>query len=172
MIFEIPRVKQKAKIHRLSLIIGSAIPDIIDKSMMFLRLSSGRAYFHSLLFVILSFFVLFALTKGNKPISFSFLLGVVSHLLLDLPDIPLFYPFIAYDMDYTHDPFPAWINTLLTNLIVQITEITGALMIVYIIYKNELYSMEAIVHYLTLPSKDGSQFIELENKSHITIVED
>ena len=68
------------------------------------------------------------------------------HLILDLPNIPLFYPFIAYDFSYQGDP--NWFLTLMTNPIVQITEIIGASIILMIIIMNKLYSRLAIKEFL------------------------
>ena len=71
-------------------------PDIIDKAILFSGIGSGRHYFHSLLFVFLTFCILYLFTKGNKEVSVPFLIGMLFHILLDLPDVPIFYPFIKY----------------------------------------------------------------------------
>ena len=123
LIFEISQIKKRYRVNRFALIIGSMFPDLIDKSMLFLSLGSGRGISHTLLFVSFAFGFLFLITKGNKAIPFPFLIGEIFHLILDLPDIPLFYPFIPYDLTMVHDPIPLWINTLLTEPKVYITEI-------------------------------------------------
>lgn len=127
-------------------------PDIVDKTLLFLKVSNGRSYFHSLLFVFLSFLVLFLLSKGNKEISLSFLIGMLFHLLLDLPDVPIFYPFISYDFAYIDDPIPHWTMTLLTNPIVQLTEIIGLGILIFITAKYRLYKIDEIFKYLKTTS--------------------
>lgn len=127
-------------------------PDIVDKTLLLLKLSNGRSYFHSLLFVFLSFLVLFLLLKGNKEVSLSFLIGMLFHLVLDLPHIPIFYPFISYDFAYTDDPIPHWITTLLTSPIVQLTEIIGLGILFFITAKYRLYKIDEIFKYLKTTS--------------------
>ena len=146
-------------------------PDIIDKAILFLGLGSGRYYFHSLLFVFLSFFILFLITKGNKEVSFPFLIGMLFHLLLDLPSIPLFYPFIEYEFVTVDDPIPLWITTLLTNPIVQATEIIGGFCLIFIIFHNKLYKSEDFIKYLKT-SPLFPPLLKTEAKQEIQIVED
>lgn len=175
IIFEIPKLKKNYRLNRSALIIGSIFPDIIDKTILFLGLGSGRYYFHSLLFVFLSFSVLFLITKGinkgNKEVSFAFLIGMLFHLLLDMPGIPLFYPFVQYDIVIVDDPFPHWLNTLLTDPIVQATEIIGAAFLIFIIFNNRLYKSEELIKYLKT-SPLIPTYLKTEAKQEIQIVED
>lgn len=146
-------------------------PDIIDKAILFSGLGSGRYFFHSLLFVFLCFLILFIVTKGNKEVSLPFLIGMLFHLLLDLPGIPLFYPFIEYEFVTVDDPIPLWVNTLLTDPLVQITEIIGGVCLIFIIFHNKLYKSEDFIKYL----KTSPQFPPLfrtELKKEVQIVED
>ena len=146
-------------------------PDIIDKAILFSGLGSGRHYFHSLLFVFLSFCILFLITKGNKEVSVPFLIGMLFHLLLDLPGIPIFYPFIEYEVVVVDDPIPQWINTLLTDPIVQATEIIGATFLVFIFFNKKLYKSEELIKYLKTSSKIPP-YIKTGSKQKIQIVED
>ena len=128
---------------------------------MFLNLISGRGFAHTLLFTLVSFSILFLITKGNKSISFPYLIGVIIHLILDLPAIPLFYPFVSYDF-YDYDPIEVsiwfWIYQLLTDPIVITTEITGIMIFIFIVINNKLYSVREISNYLktneVLPNKE------------------
>ncbi|TFG25968.1 MAG: metal-dependent hydrolase [Promethearchaeota archaeon] len=172
---EIPKLKKKYRFNRFFLILGSMFPDIVDKTILLLKLGSGRLYFHSLLFVFLSFGLLYLIskttTKNNTQISVSFLIGMLFHLVLDLPDVPLFFPFIPYDVTIIDDPIPMWFNTLLTDPIVQITEITGAGILTFLIIKNKLYKTEELLKYLkTEPIY--STFLEKNSSQKIQIVED
>ena len=154
----------------MALIIGAMFPDIVDKTILFLKLANGRAYFHSLLFVFICFGIIFLLSKGNKAISVPFLIGMLFHLLLDLPNIPLFYPFIAYDFIYIEDPLPHWIHTLMTSPVVQATEIIGIGLLIFIVINNKLYSFKDIVDYLRTNPK--TIIYSIKKDSEIIISED
>ncbi len=146
-------------------------PDIIDKTFLLLGLASGRYLFHSLIFAFLAFSVLFLITKGNKEVSFPFLIGILFHLLLDMPSIPLFYPFIEYEFIVIDDPIPLWINTLLTDPIVQITEVIGGALIIFIIVHNRLYHSKNLINYLKT-NPIIPPLITTEAGKEIQIVED
>jgi len=68
--------------------------------------------------------------------------------MLDLPYVPLFYPFISYDFHYLEEPLLYWLKQLWTNPIVMITEITGLLFMIFILIKNKLYNIKQISDYL------------------------
>lgn len=132
----------------MSLIIGALISDLIDKVLLFLGFGSGRSISHSILFTILSFLGLYIVSRGNKAISISFLIGVVSHLLLDLPEVPFFYPFIQYDYEILDDPFWYWLTNFFKNPIVFTTEIIGIIILLFILINNKLYNLKEIVNYI------------------------
>ena len=144
---EIPQIK-KLKINRYSLLIGSLLPDIVDKPLFLLGFGNGRFFSHNLLFVIISFLIVYFSSRKNKTISFSFLAGLFFHLILDIPYVPLFYPFIAYEFRFVEEPLLYWIKQLWTNPIVLITETIGLLFIIFILIKNKLYHMKEISDYL------------------------
>ncbi len=137
--------------------------------LLFLKLGNGRGYFHTLLFTILCFSILFLLSKGNKVISISFLIGMIFHLLLDLPDVPLFYPFIYYDFMYTEDPLSLWMHTLMTNPVVQVTELFGVFILIFIVINNKLYNFKKIANYLRT---NPEIIIHLKKDTEIIISED
>ncbi|MHA1471550.1 MAG: metal-dependent hydrolase [Promethearchaeota archaeon] len=148
IVFELPLIKKKFGFNRLALIIGSLFPDIIDKSMLFLNLGSGRGISHTILFVVVSFIVLHVATKRNSFVSLPFLIGMATHLLLDLPEVPLFFPFIPYDFLMLEDPFSFWLYVLFNDPLVYLTEISGVLIILYILIDNRLYNVKKIWDYL------------------------
>jgi len=148
IIFELPLIKKKYKFNRFALIIGSLLPDIIDKFLLFLKLGSGRGISHTILFVLISSIILHFITKGRKAISLPFFVGMVIHLILDLPEVPLFYPFIMYDFIIIDDPIGLWLYSLFNNPIVYLTEITGVLIFIFILINNKLYNIKEIVNYL------------------------
>ncbi len=148
ILFELPLVKKRFEFNRFALIIGSLFPDIIDKFLLFLNLGSGRGISHTILFILISFVILHFITKGRKSISIPFLVGMVVHLILDLPEVPLFYPFIMYEFIIIEDPLGVWLHTLSNNPVVYLTEITGILFFLFILINNKLYSRKEITDYL------------------------
>lgn len=144
---EIPRIK-KLQINRFALVIGSLLPDLIDKPLLLLGLGTGRLFTHNLLFVLMSFLFLHFLTKQNLKISFPFLFGVIMHLILDIPYVPFFYPFISYEFIVIEEPFWYWFRALFTNFVVMITEVTGIILFILILVRNRLYSIKEIISYL------------------------
>jgi len=116
--------------------------------MLFLNLGSGRGISHTILFVVVSFIVLHVATKRNSFVSLPFLIGMATHLLLDLPEVPLFFPFIPYDFLMLEDPFSFWLYVLFNDPLVYLTEISGVLIILYILIDNRLYNVKKIWDYL------------------------
>lgn len=147
IITEVPPIK-KLKINRYSLIIGSLLSDIIDKPLFLLGFGNGRFLSHNLLFVVISFLIVHFFSRKNKSISFPFFMGLIFHLLLDLPSVPLLYPFINYDFGVVEEPLLFWISRLWTDPLVMITEGIGVLFIIYILFKNKLYHIDLISDYL------------------------
>ncbi|MFX1502575.1 MAG: metal-dependent hydrolase [Promethearchaeota archaeon] len=147
IITEVPSIK-KLKINKYSLIIGSLLSDIIDKPLFLLGFGNGRFFSHNLLFVVISFLIVHFFSKKNKSISFPFFIGLIFHLILDLPNVPFFYPFINYDFGVVEEPLLFWIRQLWTEPLVMITEGFGVLFIIYILIKNKLYYIDLISDYL------------------------
>ncbi|MHA1486176.1 MAG: metal-dependent hydrolase [Promethearchaeota archaeon] len=160
IVFELPLIKKKFKFNRLALIIGSVFPDIIDKSMLFLNLGSGRGISHTILFVLLSFIVLHIATKRKSYISLAFLIGMVTHLALDLPEVPLFFPFIEYDFLMIEDPLFYWFYKLFNDPLVYLTEIGGILILLLILVGNKLFSVKEIWDYLNR----NADFVNFKDK--------
>jgi len=148
ILFELPLVKKRFEFNRFALIVGSLFPDIVDKSLLFLNLGSGRGISHTILFITISFLFLHFITKGRKSISIPFFVGMIIHLILDLPEVPLFYPFVMYDFIMIDDPIGLWLYTLFNNPVVYLTEITGVLIFIFIVINNKLYSIKEITNYL------------------------
>ena len=148
ILLEIPPIKRKYRFNRIALIIGALLPDIIDKSLMLLNISSGRGISHTLLFVGVSFLVVHLWVKRNYLISFPFLIGLISHLILDLPEVPLFFPFIMYEFIYIEDPLSGWLYSLFNDPVVFFTEISGILILILILVRNQLYDRKRIMKFL------------------------
>ena len=148
ILIEIPYIKKKYRFNRIALIIGALLPDVIDKSLMFLNISSGRGISHTLLFVVASFVIVHLFTKRNYLISFPLLIGTFSHLILDLPEVPLFFPFIMYDFIYIDDPLSGWLYSLFHDPIVFFTEISGIIILIFILINNQLYNRKRIINFL------------------------
>ena len=116
--------------------------------MLFLNLGSGRGFSHTILFIILSFIFLHIATKRKSYLSLPFLIGMVAHLVLDLPEVPLFFPFIAYDFVMIEDPLWYWFYKLFNDPLVYLTEIGGILILLSILIGNKLFHIKEIWDYL------------------------
>jgi len=163
IIFEIPYIKKKVKINRFALIVGSILPDIIDKSLLFIaRLGNGRYICHTLFYLFTSFLLILVFNKllvytkiSNKikniyTIPISFLIGTSLHLLLDLPSIPLFYPFVEYDFTPIGNELFFWLKRILTNPFYFFSEVFGLIIFIFIILNNKLYTFKDVWSYLIL----------------------
>lgn len=149
LFFELPQIKETYKVNRYALLIGALFPDIIDKPLQLLNIGGGRAFGHTLLFLIIAFVSLHLLSKGNKSVSIPFLFGMIFHLILDIPYVPLFYPFISYEFPTSDLPAQElWIEKILSDPYVYITEFVGLFILIYILISNELYGLNDIFNYL------------------------
>ena len=86
--------------------------------------------------------------RKKKFIAHSLAIGIILHLLLDLPEVPLFSPFIYYEYEIIEDPIGYWINKLLTEPVVQITEVLGLFGLAFILFHNKLFNFKMIHDYL------------------------
>lgn len=116
--------------------------------MMFLGLGSGRGYSHTLLFAVIFYAITYLFTKRKTLIPNSLTIGILFHLLLDLPEIPLLFPFINYQFIYLEDPLGGWLFSLLFDPIVQITEIVGLALLTIILVHNKLYGFRKIFTFI------------------------
>jgi len=128
--------------------------------MLFLNLGSGRGISHTILFILLSFIILHIATKRKSFISLPFLIGMVTHLVLDLPEVPLFFPFIEYDFLIIGDPLTYWFYKLFNDPLVYLTEISGILILLLILIENKLFSVKELWDYL---SRNGD-FVNFKDK--------
>ncbi len=144
---EIPLIK-KLKVNKFALIIGSLLPDLIDKPLLLLGFGPGRFFAHNLMFVLISFLIIHFSTKRNLRISVPFLFGVIMHLILDIPEVPFFYPFISYEFIMLEEPLRNWFIALFTRPLNLITEVTGIVFFILILIRNRLYNKKEILSYL------------------------
>lgn len=159
---EIPYIKKNFRINRFSLLFGALSPDIFDKFLYFIGIGPGRFICHTLIFLISSTIMVFILSqllrfkkspnlnKSYNAIAISYFVGVSIHLLLDLPKVPLLYPFIPNIPITEGDKLIVWITKLITDPIVIITEISGLILILYVFFKNKLYHLKDMWYYLIL----------------------
>jgi len=108
-----------------TVICGALFPDLVDKplSFFFPNTYSGRGLMHSPFMSILIIGAVFCLLRRKKTIPIAFSFGLISHLLLDLPNIPIFWPLVPIEI--YHGTIKGWMETLLTNPLVLSTEIIG-----------------------------------------------
>ncbi len=131
------------KIQRFWLILGSILPDLIDKPISLItKTISGRGIAHTPLFLILLCFSLWLLTK-NKWVSLSLGLGMFFHLLLDIPSVPWLWPIFPLE-NYEYG-FDSWIYTILHDPLIISTEIISLIgLIGIIIFYKILFNMKLI----------------------------
>ena len=125
--------------------------------MLFLNLGSGRGISHTILFILSCFIILHIATRRKSFISLPFLIGMLFHLLLDLPEVPLFYPFIIYDFLILEDPLGYWLYKLFNDPVVYLTELLGISLLIYIVIRNKIYNLEIIKTFLVKKSQKPLQ---------------
>ncbi len=128
--------------------------------MLFLNLGFGRGISHTILFILLSFIILHIATKRKSFISLPFLIGMVTHLALDLPEVPLFFPFIEYDFLMIEDPLSYWFYKLFNDPFIYLTEIGGILILLLILIGNKLFSLKMLWDYLNR----NANFVKFKDK--------
>lgn len=77
---------------------------------------------------------------------------------MDLPSVPIFYPFFDFDFIMTEDPIDHWLYSLFNDPKVYITELIGIGVFIGIIISNKLYNFNEIISYLKTQ--------EMENKNY------
>lgn len=88
------------RLNRVIAIFCGILPDLVDKPLGLLGIGGGRYIGHTLLFAL---FVSIGFFFWRKRYSLAAIVGLGSHLLLDLPNVPWFYPFKDYY--YIHKEF-------------------------------------------------------------------
>ena len=103
-----------ALVFRLNLavvIFCGILPDIVDKPLAAMGIGGGRYIGHTLLFAVV---VSAAFFFWKKKYGLAAIIGLVSHLLLDLNTlIPWFYPFKNYEFLITKLNFTTWFHEYL-----------------------------------------------------------
>ena len=131
---------------RFWIILGSIIPDLIDKplSLLFPDSFSGRGVAHAP-FVIIGFLTSIQIIFKKNYVTKSLGIGIFLHLLLDIPYIPWFWPFIPYKL---YDlGISGWWTTLTTNMWVLSTEIFGLSGIIGLAMKYRILDLKKIIHW-------------------------
>ena len=133
------------KIQRFWLILGSILPDLIDKPISLItKTISGRGIAHTPIFIIFIFFLMYILTR-NKWISLSLGFGMIFHLLLDIPEVPWFWPIIP--LEGYQDVFESWIYTILHNPLIISTEIISLIGIIVIFISYKILFNEKLINW-------------------------
>jgi hypothetical protein len=134
-IFRFIRKSSDDNFQRFWLIIGSMLPDLIDKPLsLIFGLTGGRGYAHTPILLIFFSGFIFVITR-KKKIALSLLVGSIFHLILDIPEIPWLWPLIPIEIYESN--FTDWIYTLIQNPVIYISEILslGGLFLIIIKYK-------------------------------------
>jgi membrane-bound metal-dependent hydrolase YbcI (DUF457 family) len=117
-------------ISLLTAVIGSIMPDVIDKTLFLLGLiNTGRFIGHTL-FLCIIFSLITYLVFRKKLLSISLFFGFMLHLLEDATKfVPWFYPFVNYNFSaYNLGPVFTPFNIA--------SEIVGIIMLIYVYQTN------------------------------------
>ncbi len=129
------------------IILGALLPDIMDKSIGDVLFNTGRSIFHTLFFIILLYlFVRFVKSKTISPI----LIGTCFHIIFDrvFLDFKTFlWPFFGLSFSEAEVTLIGYMEIILNNSYVQVTEIIGLIFILIFINKKDLYNAEKIGNY-------------------------
>ena len=135
-----PRLMSQIDIRLL--LLGSLLPDIIDKPLgyIFLRniIDYGRIYCHTLLFAIIISTAAFYLWKyKHKTWLISVAFGVLMHLVLDemwLMHRTLLWPLYGWNITEEHGDFNLRdiLDSLVSHPSLYVTEIIGGLVLIWI----------------------------------------
>jgi hypothetical protein len=145
-----PLKKLNIKHNLFWLFIGSVISDVIDKTASFLNIWSGRGVAHTFLFFIVTFIALQLVTK-DKIKTFSYGVGFIIHIIMDLPLPVFFYP-LTGNIDFMLNPYvnfskiDYFMGLLLSNKVLMITELMGFIFLIslgfYTLIKNYFYNLK------------------------------
>ncbi|MHA2499017.1 MAG: metal-dependent hydrolase [Candidatus Hodarchaeales archaeon] len=80
---------------------GCLFPDFIDKTFGMILFSSGRAIGHTLMLCIICSLIF--LSFQSQKAGISFFLGGLSHLILDMPGVPWFWPIYPNEFEATQN---------------------------------------------------------------------
>ena len=145
------RQSTSSNFGRIWIIVGALLPDLLDKpfSLLFPDIFSGRGLFHTP-FIWLIFLFFFNLIFKRKFITFTLGYGIISHLLLDIPGIPWLWPiqpFQFYDIEISD-----FLKTILSDPVVQITEICGIFGTLGLLWYNEIIFSYNFINWKKLQS--------------------
>jgi hypothetical protein len=144
IVYQKPEWRPKFDLRWLA--IGAMLPDIIDKTigLLILReyIDNGRIYAHTLAFSI-CITAIAAYIKSRPTISVAF--GSWMHIAFDkMWEVPVtaFWPRYGWGFPKTDFYLGRWFEMLLTDPYIQITEIVGASILIFLFFKFQLYKRE------------------------------
>lgn len=139
-----PEWKPKFDVRVLAL--GIMIPDIIDKTIGLLifrqYIDNGRIYSHTLAFSII-LTILAVYLRSRPAISLSF--GAWTHLAFDkMWEVPETFFWPAYRWDFPAIDFDPsrWLEMLLTDPYIYISEILGAIILLALFFNYRMYKWD------------------------------
>lgn len=168
----------KGKVDYRFVIVGSVLPDMIDKPLGHIILYSvfqnGRIICHTLLFIAVLTLIGIYVEKRYRSTVVEFLaLGALMHLVLDqMWNIPqtLFWPLLGWE--FPKEDLSGYVGFLLDELLhrpdVYVPELIGFIIVVAFIYYNKLYQPGPLKSFI-LHGKLGGQPGAGETESGLTI---
>ncbi|OLS14608.1 MAG: hypothetical protein RBG13Loki_1800 [Promethearchaeota archaeon CR_4] len=137
----------RLKINRLTFSFALILPDLVDKLLLWTIGTTGRDWAHNVFFVALVG-VPFLVTR-KFPLAESMWLGGLIHLVLDIPEVPWFFPFVSYDFPFPeYRGFWEYFIIGLTQPLTLGTELGGLTCMVWLIVKYRLFSRPGLTGFL------------------------
>ena len=146
--------RSKRRIDYRFLLLGSILPDLIDKPLSLAGIVGGRAIGHTLIFAIVVIASVAVLeSRGWKSgILLGISLGIGTHLLLDTlwtnPEV-LFWPALGFSFPTGGMNLDRLLHTLLTDPYVYGGEIIGMAMLIGFVANRRLYTRRGLRLFLS-----------------------
>ena len=136
------RIIKKSIDYRL-VVIGSMLPDIIDKPLNLFSISAGRGYAHTLVF----FIILYVISRhfGKEEIAYAHLMHLFLDGLICSPGV-LFWPFYGYSFDSTGYTVKMYVDVVCTNVKVQVSEAFGLGAVTFFYFYAQLYKIPNMIN--------------------------
>ena len=132
-------------------LVGSLLPDIIDKPIGLIFNISGRGAFHSLIVIVFFYFVLSVKFFDKDVVVSSMVFGSIIHILLDrifLSPRIFLWPLLGFRVPVSTITVNSYFQIVFNSLYVQVTELIGLLILIGFIINYNLYKKDDIIEFV------------------------
>ena len=139
----VPPAREPMCIDYRFILLGSLLPDMIDKPLGYILLpgvlANGRTFLHTLLFLLITLLASFIIyRRQGKLWGFYIAFGVLTHFIMDAmwtDPVTLFWPFLGAFSAHPEVPFTwivqSWIQSFLDEPRIYIPEAAGFLILIF-----------------------------------------